>query len=343
MPQGEYLQYGGQAIVEGVMMRSPRYFSVACRAPNGEIILRTEEIEKTWIGRQKWLKLPFLRGSLALLDSMALGMRAMRFASNVQMGPEYQPVIPGDEQPKTSETPAGKNTIQDITIGVTLLLSLVIGLALFNYLPNTIAEFTHRAVGNKDDRITNIFAEIVKAILFFGYIGLIGFIPDIREVFKYHGAEHKAINTLEADQPLAMERCLQQTRLHPRCGTSFAIIVLLLGFVVFTFVPRYPLGEHTHAFFNITVRFAIELVILPFIAGIAYELLRLAGRFRSKSLIMALFSPGLASQYLTTREPEERHIEVALAALKACLAAEQGEPAVALTEPEVLESATLAG
>ena len=326
------------------MMRSPRFFSVACRAPNGEIILRTEEIEKTWIGRQKWLKFPFLRGSLALLDSMALGTRAMRFASNVQMSAEYQPVDPNAAPvPTQVSASGGKNAIQDAAIGATLLISVLIGLAIFNYLPNTIAELLHRRVGNTDDRITNIFAEVAKAILFFGYIGLIGLVPDIREVFKYHGAEHKAINTLEADQPLEMAECLKQTRLHPRCGTSFAIIVLLLGFLVFTFVPRYPLGEHTHIIFNITVRFGIELIILPFIAGVAYELLRMAGKFRNATLITVLFSPGLASQYLTTREPDPRHIEVALAALRACITAEAGEPTRVEPEANALESAPIAG
>jgi uncharacterized protein YqhQ len=344
MPKGEYLQYGGQAIIEGVMMRSPRYFSVACRAPNGEIILRTEEIEKTWIGRQKWLKYPFLRGSLALLDSMALGTRAMRFASNVQVLDEYQPkkeLAPGEVADVAVAPP--KNGIQDAAIGATLVISLLIGLFVFNYLPNAIAELIHRAVGNQNDRITNIFAEIAKAIIFFGYIGLIGLLPDIKEVFKYHGAEHKAINTMEHDRPLEMEECLKQTRLHPRCGTSFAIIVLLLGFCVFTFVPRYPLGEHAHILFNITIRFLIELMILPFIAGVAYELLRLAGRFRNASLVNALFSPGLASQYLTTREPEPRHVEVALAALQACIEAEAAHAVPVKPETNALESAPITG
>jgi len=332
MPKGEYLQYGGQAIIEGVMMRSPRFFSIACRAPNGRIIIETERIEKTWIGRQKWLKLPFLRGSLALLDSMALGIRAMRFASTVQMDPMYQV----DGSSGLGQQGAGPGRVQDLAIGATLLVSLLIGFGVFNYLPNAIAEYvfrhffdpsgSHSLVGGgiepKNYWIANLIAEVVKAVLFIGYIALIGQFPDVKEVFKYHGAEHKAINTLEADRPLEMAECLKQTRLHPRCGTSFAIIVLLLGFLVFTFVPRYPFGVHRFALIDVTIRFVIELCILPFIAGVAYELLRLAGKFRSKTLVMAFFSPGLATQYLTTREPEEKHVEVALAALRSCIDAE---------------------
>jgi uncharacterized protein YqhQ len=322
MPQGEYLQYGGQAIVEGVMMRSPRYFSIACRAPNGKIVIQTEALEKTWIGKQKWLKAPFLRGSLALIDSMALGTRAMRFASNVQVAPENQTDYVHGETEVDPQAVASSNKVQDVAIGITLLVSLVIGLFVFNYLPNVIAEYSHKLLHTSNQRLTNFTAEMVKAILFFSYIGLIGLIPDIRRVFKYHGAEHKAINTLERDQPLEIQDCLKQTRLHPRCGTSFAIIVIILGFIIFTFLPRYPFGQHSFGLIDATIRFFIEFLILPIIAGVAYELLRLAGKFRNATIVNVVFSPGLASQYLTTREPDPDQVEVALAALRECIDAE---------------------
>lgn len=337
VPKGEYLQYGGQAIIEGVMMRSPRYFSIACRAPNNEIVVHTEAIEKTWIGRQKWLKYPFLRGSLALLDSMALGTKAMRFSAAIQTDPKY--ANPDDLPPEgAKEVP---KRVQDATIGGALVVSFLFGMALFNYLPNTVAEFTKGVTGIKEGKsgtVTNIVAEVVKAVIFFAYIGLIGLLPDIKEVFKYHGAEHKAINALEHDRPLDLQPCLSESRIHPRCGTSFAILVLLVGFVVFAFLPRYPLGESTNKFFNITVRFAIELAILPIIAGISYELLRFAGKFRDQAIVNAAFQPGMWSQRLTTREPEAKHVEVAIASLKACLAAEEATPKSPGLE-DVIESA----
>lgn len=346
VPKGEYLQYGGQAIIQGVMMRSPRYFSIACRAPSGEIVIQTEAIEKTWIGRQKWLKYPFLRGSLALLDSMALGTKAMRFSAAVQTDPKYadpeappEPVEAGsgsDEGEVSKEVP---KHVQDVAIGGALLFSFVFGVALFNYLPNTVAELTKRKAGITDYRVVNVVAEIVKSIIFFGYIGLIGLMPDIREVFKYHGAEHKAINALEHDRPLDLEPCLAESRIHPRCGTSFAILVLLVGFILFAFVPRYPLGEHVNIFFNVTVRFALELCILPFIAGISYELLRLAGKFRDQAIVNAAFQPGMWSQRLTTREPEAKHVEVAIAALQACLDAEAADHSKKKGLEDVIESA----
>ena len=329
MPRGEYLQYGGQAVVEGVMMRSPRFFSVACRAPNGSILVQTEAVEKTWIGKQKWLKYPFLRGSLALIDSMALGSRALKFATNVQIDPAYEKPSEHSAEPVATVTaPTGNvpsQRVQQGAIGLTMLVSFVIGMGLFVYLPNLIAETWQRRSGQTNGTRINIISEIVKVIIFFGYIALLGSMKDIREIFKYHGAEHKAINTLEAEQPLELDYCFKQTRLHPRCGTSFAIIVLILGLITFTFVPRYPLTGHQgkNMFGDLAVRVLLEIVILPIIAGIAYELLRIAGKFRNQSIINFFFKPGIWSQVLTTREPDAPQIEVALEALKAVIAAEE--------------------
>lgn len=420
MPQGEYLQYGGQAIVEGVMMRSPRYFAVACRAPNGEIVLQAEPLEKTWIGRQAWLKKPFLRGSLALFDSMALGIRSMRFAANVQLDPRYEkqdgepPVVPsvqsrrtsalimsvlfvlflavagliamkpgvmapkeawalpvrplfafvvslilaalfGDSalrkvrmsglsdedwlaasKPKPVEPGSSGGRVQDVAIGASIFISMFIGIGIFVYLPNLLAQPLQRS-GWSGTGI-NMVAGLIKIVIFFGYLSLIGKHKEIEEIFKYHGAEHKAINTLEANEPLTMENCLRQTRLHPRCGTSFAIIVLILSVIVFTFVPRYPLGPDHGIFVNATIRLCLEVLILPFLSGTAYEIIRIAGKFKNSTAVKTLLWPGLMSQYITTREPEEKHIEVALRSLQAVVDAES-EEATAQTEGQLDESA----
>jgi uncharacterized protein YqhQ len=306
---GEYLQYGGQAIVEGVMMRSPNYFAVACRAPDGSIVTSVEPLEKTWIGRQKWLKAPFLRGSLAILDAMALGSKAMRFAGNVQLQGE------GDATPPKK--------VQETSVGLALVSGIAIGFLIFNYLPNVLGESIHNHLGNTDYRLTNLIVEFLKMALFFGYIYGIGRLPEIGRVFMYHGAEHKAINTLEAEQELNLDNCRAQTRLHPRCGTSFAIVVLLVSMLVFTFVPRYPVEALRQSFLAATaVRFVLEIAMLPIVAGISYELIRLAGRFRDETLVKALFWPGLMTQYLTTKEPDAAQIEVALASLKLVVEAE---------------------
>ena len=391
-------------------MRSPKYFSVACRAPNGEIVLVCEHIESTWIGRQKWLKLPFLRGSLALLDSMALGHRALKFASNVQISSEYQPE--GSENPTPAAAPkadrnlkiyipslliglvgivliyffapdlirqslwkSGDTTMvhrilyglmaawavawllliekipgiridasselledeisldpplrasgdpskgmQEASVAFAMFMGLAIGLLLFNYLPNLVIE---NLLHVDNYRYKNLGTEVLKMALFLGYVYGIGRIPELKRVFCYHGAEHKAINTLEAHQELNEENCLAQTRLHPRCGTSFAIVVLLVSMLLFTFVPRYPIEALRHNVVGaVTVRFGLEIIVLPFVAGISYELIRFAGKFKNSNLIRALFWPGLMTQYLTTNEPDASQVEVALTALKAVVEAE---------------------
>ncbi len=336
VPQGEYLQYGGQAIIEGVMMRSPRHFAVAVRAPNGEIVLRSEPLEKTWIGRQKWLKLPFLRGTLALLDALVLGYKSLSFSSKVQLDPKYQPVREGEtQQPnpngeieggvenKPAPAKGVSDRVQNITVGFALIAGLAIGLFLFNYLPNLVAVLSKDRLGLQSQVHVNLVTEISKLVFFLAYIWLIAQLPDIKRVFRYHGAEHKAINTLEAEQPLELENCKKQTRLHPRCGTSFAIVVLLLGFVLFTFMPK-PEIESSKVLTSIA-RFLVELPLLPVIAGISYEVIRFAGRMKNSVFVRLLLAPGLLTQYLTTAVPDDSQIEVALVALRAVVDAEEAE------------------
>lgn len=325
MSKDEFLSVGGQAIIEGVMMRSPKYFAVACRAPNGELVVKAEPLEKTWIGRQKWLKTPFLRGSWALLDAMTLGTRAMRFASDVQLATEYQPEP--KESESTSEKPAKEipAKIQDGVITGAIIFSLLFGIFIFKGLPQVGGSILNNKF-HLSDRQTNLSIEVIKFVFFIGYLAAISQIAQVKEVFKYHGAEHKAINTWEAEKELTLENCRAQTRLHPRCGTSFAIIVLLLGFLVFPFIPRFE-AHFTQFKGNIIMmslgNLAYHVAILPLIAGVAYELLRFAGKFRDSSAVMLMFKPGLWTQLITTKEPDDRQIEVALESLKACLAGEE--------------------
>ena len=334
MSKDEFLSVGGQAIVEGVMMRSPKYFAVACRAPNKELIVQAEPLEKTWIGRQKWLKLPFLRGSWALLDAMALGTRAMKFASNVQLAPEYQPVDEAavakvekelhvetvtPEQVVETEVKDHKK-IQEGLVITTMIISLAFALVIFKAVPQLLGTYLEKNKGFSD-RQTNFSIEGIKAFFFIGYLLAIGQLEGVKQVFRYHGAEHKAINVWEAELPLTMENCKAQTRLHPRCGTSFAIIVIILGFIVFPFVPRINKGGGF--LLEAVSNLGLHIAILPLIAGVAYELLRFAGKYRHNKAIMSLFLPGLWTQYITTKEPRDDQIEVALESLKACLAGEE--------------------
>ena len=323
MPQGEYLQYGGQAIIEGVMMRSPHHVAVAVRAPNEEIVLVSEPIAKTWIGRQKWLKLPFLRGTLALLDSMGLGIRAMRFASEVQISPKYQPQPEGVEQP--DEEPQivrqGGGTMASMAVTGALIFGLVVGIFIFKVLPLAASEQFKR-VGVHNSLGLNLITGLLQFAILLGYIYGISKLKEIHRVFCYHGAEHKAINTLEAEQELTLENCKAQTRLHPRCGTSFIIIVFMIDFFALLFVPRYLVAS-LPVWTNLVIRFGLNLALLPVFAGVAYEMIRFAGKFRNERFVKILFAPGLATQYITTAEPDEGQIEVALIALQACIDAEK--------------------
>ncbi len=342
MPKGEYLQYGGQAVIEGVMMRSPRYFAVACRAPDGRIIVHSEPVAKTWVGRLTWLKKPFLRGTLALFDAMALGIRALQFAAQVQTEePQKKEEVPekNGAPTETTRTEEGSemvhakgdegSSLMKISVVGAMITGLAIGVFLFVMLPVWLAQPVRNAGGSLI--VTNLIEGVIKAAIFLGYIALIGQMKEIKEVFKYHGAEHKAINAMEAGQDLTLENARAQTRLHPRCGTSFAIIVLLLSIIVFTFLPReYGMPS---VILDTFVRIGLKLLVIPLIAGVAYEAIRLAGTFRDERWVKILFAPGLATQYLTTREPRDDQIEVALVALRTVIKREQEEASQQESEP----------
>jgi len=289
------LQYGGQAVIEGVMMRSPRYFAVACRHPNGDIVVKLEDLANSWLARLKWLNRPFLRGTLALLDAMALGIRALRFSADVQL----------EEQTQTVQ----QKRINDLAIGSTMVVGLLIGLGLFVALPTTLTQL----LPWKNPVLLNMLDGILRIALFLGYVVAVGNLKEIRRVFQYHGAEHKAINTLEAGLPLTMENAKQQSRIHPRCGTSFVMVVLILAIFVFSLTGRPP----------IWLRIPLHIALLPLVAGGAYEVIKFAGRYKESRWTRWLLAPGLWGQRITTREPEEAQIEVALRALQAVVEQEQ--------------------
>ena len=335
------LHYGGQAVIEGVMMRSPRFFAVACRKPDGSIMVQREEVDKSILGKLKWLNVPFLRGTLALIDAMALGSKALAFASKVQLeadeeaakqaadtgalpvstvdqtvAPASPPVSTSSAMPKPD---ASSDKINDIKIGGSMVFGLVFGLVLFVLVPTLLTQFFHHKLGFAPGadyhakQVQNITDGLIRMVIFFGYIGLISLMPQISRVFMYHGAEHKAINTLEAGLPLDTANSLNASRIHPRCGTSFIFIVMVINLIVFAFLPRPE---------NFAIRFLLHLAVIPFVAGISYEVIKLAGQFRRFPVVMAIYAPGMWSQYLTTREPDASQVEVALAALYSVLEAE---------------------
>lgn len=332
VPAQDPTTFGGQAIVEGVMMRSRNHFAVAVRAPNGQVVLQQEPLSKSWLFRQKWLLQPFLRGTFALLDAMSLGIKAMNFASHIQLDEKYLPEGADGKTAIYGQAPAEgesevvqladrkPDSIRSMQVGLAMFFGIAMGLGLFVFVPNLLAEPFIKA-GLAPEMI-NLISGLLKLVIFIGYLLLISRMEAIKRVFQYHGAEHKAINALEMGEPLTVDACLKQTRLHPRCGTSFAVVVLLISIVLFTFIPRYPIPNQV-LLVNVLVRFGIELLILPIVAGIGYELIRIAGKFRRQEWVRLVFWPGLMTQYITTAEPDEGQMEVAILSLKAVIEAEE--------------------
>ena len=324
----ERQQYGGQAVVEGVMMRSPRFFAVACRRlSSNEIVVKQEPVENS-LRQVMWLNKPFLRGTLALIDAMAMGMKALTYAANVQM--EDGPPAPNSEgvgaagavdlalgegmplpaPPELGAGGAASQSINGITIGLTSVVALLIGFGLFWTLP---AFLTDRFLPGHGRLAANLIEGGIRLLIFFAYIGLISRMAHVQRVFQYHGAEHKAINTLEAGLPITLENARQASRIHPRCGTNFIFIVLITAIVVFSIVPRHTFSDGLGPLLETA---GLRLLLLPVVAGIAFEILKWAGSNRDKAWAQALIAPGLWTQYLTTRIPDDGQIEVALAALQ---------------------------
>ena len=318
-------QYGGQAVIEGVMMRGVQHFAVAARRANGAIALTCELVPK--VLRPAWQKVPFLRGAFALVDAMALGTKALFWAAKIAEADIPKPddkaetraasefVGPALGTAAASPEPAARSSrVTDVAIGGAMVMGLVFALCLIVVLPNLAIEGA-KALGLRARWQLGLVDGATRIGIFFGYIALISRMHHVRRVFQYHGAEHKVINALEAGGALSVETARTQSRLHPRCGTSFVFIVLLLSTVAFA--PFYGLPPY--------LRVPIHLVMTLPVAGVAFELLRLAGRYRSNPVMAALSRPGMWTQLLTTREPDDAQLEVALASLQAVLDAEENE------------------
>ncbi len=281
--------YGGQALIEGVLMRSATRAAVAVRHPDGHIVVKTEALGSLYTGPIS--RIPFLRGLPMLWDSLGLGMRALLFSAEVA---------------EQGETPDYKmNAATGIGMGV---LSMGIALVLFMALPSLLAGWV---VPEGQTLLFNVVEGLIRLAILLGYITAVGKVPEIRRVFAYHGAEHKTINAHEDGAPLTVEAVQRYSTTHPRCGTAFLLIVVIVSILVFA-----PLGKPA-----LVLRLLSRVVLLPVIVGISYELLRFSGRHAQNPIIRVLIAPNLALQRLTTREPEDSMVEVAIAALKAVLEA----------------------
>jgi uncharacterized protein YqhQ len=312
---------GGQAVLEGVMMRSPKSFVVAVRRPDAQIVVR-EQAWETLLGGIKPLRWPLLRGAIVLVESLWNGLSALNFSAEQAM-PE--------EQTKADAEAAGPHQAtgrEKAALAGTLVFSLVIGLALFVGAPHLLTWLIGVLLGVPLDTngvAFHVIDGVIKAVIFVAYIAAIARLPDIRRVFEYHGAEHKAIWAYESEEPLTPENAARHQRLHPRCGTSFLLLVLVLSILLFAAVFPFIPKVSDHAFLNQLAMIGIKLPLMLPLAGFSYELQRLSARKNAPRILTILVAPGLWLQKLTTREPSRDQLEIAVLALSRALAREQGK------------------
>jgi uncharacterized protein YqhQ len=291
--------YGGQAVLEGVMMRGRRQATVAVRRPTGELALKHLPIPQA--APASWAKLPIIRGIVALKDAFAIGREALDFSAAVVAG-------------------EGDDELHPVAQWATFLVALTLGIGLFVILPSAVANFAFTRLGTPVI-VRELIEGLINLVLVVAYIYAISRLPDIQRVFGYHGAEHKVINAYEAGAPLTVEGVRPFTRIHPRCGTSFLVITALIGFLIFLAVAGLPFW----------LRLGARIVLIPVVAAVAFEAMRFAAAHYHRPWVQRLIAPALSSQHLTTREPDDAMIATAIAALVPVLEAD----GVPTPEPEL--------
>lgn len=284
---------GGQAVLEGVMMRGYGGYSVAVRQPDGGIAIRQDKIEPL-AKKYPFLKIPVLRGSVVLIQSLILGIRALNFSAIA-----------------SSEDEDGEPELTNWAIFTSMAMAFVLGVGLFILAPLALTNLIRSTLMPAMDNLTyNLVDGVIRTIFFFVYVWSISFMEDIRRVFQYHGAEHKTVYTFEAHESLTIENAQKKSTLHPRCGTSFLLFVMAVSIVVFAAIPQ------TAPF---AVKFGARIVLLPLIAGIAYEIIRFSARHLDNKVCRALITPGLWLQRITTNPPDDSQVEIAIKALEIAL------------------------
>jgi len=292
--------YGGQAVMEGVMMRGSKVMAVAVRAPNREIVVHSEPLNQAIYG--SWVsKVPFVRGTTMLWDTLVLGVRTLMFSADVAIQEE-------DASEKAGNVPSTpESAFSGPLAWGTLAVSLATAVGLFFVLPAVLAKLVDGLVDSA--LLSNLIEGLIRLSLVVAYIAAVGFLPDIRRVFAYHGAEHKTVHAYEAGQPLTVEAVRAYTTAHERCGTAFLLIVAVISVLVFALLGR-P---------SLMIRVASRIVLIPVVVGVAYEWLKFGARHSDAWWMKVLLFPGLLMQRLTTREPDDEMIEVAIAALRQVL------------------------
>ena len=307
-----YSGIGGQAVMEGVMMKNQEKYAVAVRKPDQEIVVETSTYEGL-IKNKKIRNMPILRGVFSFIESLVLGMKTLTFSASFfeeeeeeKSGSRKAEKRAGAKKPAPTEEEQKKKEKrqENVLMDGTVAISIVLAVAIFMVLPYYISVFFQRFITSQT--LLALLEGVIRLTIFIGYVAAISLMPDIKRVYMYHGAEHKCINCIEQGMDLTVENVRKSSRLHKRCGTSFLLIVMLISIVFFLFI-RVD---------NRILQLLLRLVLIPVIAGVSYEFIRLAGR--SDHMLVNLFSkPGLLLQRITTREPDDSMIEVGIASVEA--------------------------
>ena len=295
---------GGQAVLEGIMMRHKDVYSVAVRRPDGEIEVKTQPY-KSLVKSEALKRTPIVRGVFNFIESLVVGMKCLTYSASFfeeeEEGAREAPVL---SQKEKEEAEQKKQKQDNLLMGMTVAVSIVLSVAIFIMLPYFIASFLRRVTDSES--LIAIAEACVRLVIFLGYIALISRMKDIQRVFMYHGAEHKCINCVEHGLDLTVENVMKSSREHKRCGTSFLLFVMIVSIIFFLFIRVS----------SPWLRVVVRLLLVPVIAGVSYEIIRLAGSSDNR-FVNLLSKPGLALQRLTTMEPDESMVEVAIAAVEA--------------------------
>lgn len=291
---------GGAAVMEGVMMRGPHSIAVAVRKPDGEIEIDVKETKPVF-KRNFFLKLPIVRGCIAFFESMITSTKALMYSASF--------IDVEEEEPSKFDAWLEKvfgDKLKDAILYLSVILSLFMSVGLFILLPTWLVSLVRIFCSNQV--VLTVAEGVTRIVIFLGYLILVSQMPDIKRVFEYHGAEHKTIACYESGEELTVENAKTKCRLHPRCGTSFLLIVMVVSIIVFSFLK----------WDNILIRTLTRLALLPIVAGISYEIIKLAGRYDNFATRIVSW-PGLMLQKITTREPDDSQLEVAIASMKAVI------------------------
>ena len=306
---------GGQAVIEGVMMRASEVVATAVRTPDKGITLKVEPYVAL-SKRYRVLNLPLLRGAVSFFEMLVIGIRTLRYSADVAMKETREAAGASKAEQKEEEGPTKRQAFFDgLLLGGSLVLAMALGVGLFFFLPLLIAQLLHVQRGAL---AFNLIAGGIRIAIFLTYLWAISRWKEIRRIFEYHGAEHKSIFAYEAGEELTVERTRRHSTLHPRCGTSFILIVATLAILVFSVTDALFVTVFGHPQ-NLWQRFLTHLTFLPLVAGASYELLKISGKRREHRIMRWLIAPGLWLQKITTKEPDDEQLEVALVALKSAL------------------------